>query len=199
MSVTLEHVKFDTQLIDNLMIYGKKYQQGALYRQNLWQYLLDRDAHTCQYCNGSSSDNYLTKEHKTPKCQGGSDSPNNLCVACNTCNQDKSGRNQEQYLSALKSKKRPNTLNIERIRHIEKIQASNGKPKKSTRHNAVMNQLRWLLKDLYDQPGIILQLATSAQTALNRKESNLKNIIGLMQRSLVIVASMFKFLILLKC
>lgn len=171
-SVTLEHVKFDTQLIDNPLIYGVEYQQGPLYKQNLWQYLLVRDAHTCQLCQGVSEDKILTMEHNTPRCQGGSYSITNLCVACYSCNQDKAARNLEEYLAALETKKRPGKLHIARIRNIRSLLETKGRSKKSTRQNAIMNQLRWLLKDLYDQPGINLQLTNGAQTALNRKDGS---------------------------
>ena len=38
--VAVEHVKFDTQLMDNPEISGVEYQRGTLYEAELWEYLL---------------------------------------------------------------------------------------------------------------------------------------------------------------
>ena len=51
-SVSLEAVRFDTQLLDDPAIEGKEYQQGTLQGTEIREYLLDRYQHTCQYCGG---------------------------------------------------------------------------------------------------------------------------------------------------
>ncbi|MGR5530858.1 RNA-guided endonuclease IscB [Vibrio alfacsensis] len=167
-SVVLEHVKFDTQLIDNPNIEGKEYQQGPLYQENLWQYLLVRDMHRCRLCLGASGDSFLTKEHNVPVKQGGSNSVTNLCVACSSCNQHKGNRTLEQYLDFLQSGQK-NKLNKARIVAVSKL-IDTKVLKASSRHNAVMNQLRWKLLAIYKEDGMPVSCSTGAQTALNRKK-----------------------------
>lgn len=170
-TVVLEHVKFDTQLIDNPDIKGVDYQRGLLYKENLWQYLLNRDMHRCRLCLGASGDNFLTKDHNIPSCLGGSNSINNLCVACKSCNQDKGGLTLEGYLEKLLNEPR-NSLNKARIAATKKLIDAKVL-KSSNRHNAVMNQLRWKLLELYKESGLEVSCTTGAQTALNRKACNL--------------------------
>lgn len=54
--------------------------------------VLERDDHTCQYCNKRAN----TVDHVVPKSQGGSSSPTNLVAACLVCNQRKANRTPEQ-------------------------------------------------------------------------------------------------------
>jgi 5-methylcytosine-specific restriction endonuclease McrA len=87
-SASTEHVKFDTQLLQNADIQGVEYQQGTLLGYEVKEYLLERDKRTCCYCGGLSLDPVLEIEHKIPKSQGGSNSIKNLLMACRTCNND---------------------------------------------------------------------------------------------------------------
>ena len=52
-----------------------------------------RDDGACRYC-GARGDS--TFDHVIPRCQGGSDEPENLVVACRGCNSRKGGRTPEQ-------------------------------------------------------------------------------------------------------
>lgn len=54
--------------------------------------VLERDEHTCQYCNKRAT----TVDHVVPKSQGGGSSPTNLVAACLECNQKKANRTPEQ-------------------------------------------------------------------------------------------------------
>lgn len=61
-----------------------------------WQELrldiLDRDNYICQYCCAMASH----VDHIIPRCQGGTNDPNNLVAACAHCNMSKGGRTPEQ-------------------------------------------------------------------------------------------------------
>ena len=54
--------------------------------------ILERDEHTCQYCNKRGN----TVDHVVPRAQGGTSSPTNLVAACLACNQKKGNRTPEQ-------------------------------------------------------------------------------------------------------
>lgn len=53
--------------------------------------ILARDNYTCQYCGQYNNrlDNKLEIEHKIPLCRGGTNDIDNLCVACEDCNDKK--------------------------------------------------------------------------------------------------------------
>ena len=56
------------------------YKEIPLTRRNL----LERDRHTCQYCNYKGEE--LTLDHVLPRSRGGDDSWENLVTACVRCN-----------------------------------------------------------------------------------------------------------------
>ncbi|KAF0247515.1 MAG: hypothetical protein FD167_3086, partial [bacterium] len=85
--ISLELVKFDTQLMQNAEINGVLYQQGTLAGYELKQYLLEKFQRKCVYC--SKKDIALQIEHIVPKSRGGTNSVTNLTLACEKCNQKK--------------------------------------------------------------------------------------------------------------
>ena len=68
----------------------------------------------CVYCN---CDNplALTKDHITPKSQGGSDDPKNIQTLCWVCNQIKGSLTHEQFMEYMKALKILKTLTKIRI------------------------------------------------------------------------------------
>lgn len=120
-SVSLEAVRFDTQLLDDPNIEGKEYQQGTLQGTEIREYLLDRYQHTCQYCGGVSGDPVLEWEHIRPRSRGGSDSIKNATLACHRCNQDKGSMTPEEWAGQLKTQK--TKLSRARLQGIEKVLA----------------------------------------------------------------------------
>lgn len=71
----------------------EKPTKAAIYR---------RDGHTCQYCGSTRN---LTIDHLVPRCRGGEDSWQNLCLACSACNSLKGHKSLEQ--SGLRLARRP--------------------------------------------------------------------------------------------
>jgi len=65
-------------------------------RQSLWlklrKRILRRDEYLCQYCGAPAQH----VDHVIPRCQDGTDDPDNLVAACIFCNLTKSGRTPEQ-------------------------------------------------------------------------------------------------------
>lgn len=61
------------------------------------QEIYERDNWTCRYCGRSGADNFedwnsawFAIDHVKPRKHGGTDTPDNLVVACHTCNSVKS-------------------------------------------------------------------------------------------------------------
>jgi len=99
---TIEVAQFDLQKIRNPQIEGKQYQQGPQVGfWNVREYVLARDRHTCQWCQGKSKDPILQVHHVESRKTGG-DSPDNLIVLCETCH-DLIHRRQQEHLITRRS------------------------------------------------------------------------------------------------
>src|SRR2546428_4080199 len=69
---TLEVAQFDIQKIRNPEIEGKDYQRGPQHGfWNVREYVLARDRHVCQWCQGKSKDPMLTVHHIESRETGG--------------------------------------------------------------------------------------------------------------------------------
>ena len=83
--IVVELAAFDTQKMENPDINGVEYQHG---RQEAWwnvrEYILYRDGHKCQLCNGKTKDQVLQVHHIVSRRTGGN-SPDNLICLCKTC------------------------------------------------------------------------------------------------------------------
>lgn len=85
--IVVETASFDIQKIKNPEIEGAAYQQGEQFGfENVREYVLFRDEHTCQHCKGRSKDPVLNVHHIESRKTGG-DAPNNLITLCKTCHQ----------------------------------------------------------------------------------------------------------------
>lgn len=83
--IIVETASFDIQKIQNPDISGVGYQQGdQLGFENVREYVLWRDGHTCQCCKGKSKNNILEVHHIESRKIGGNSS-NNLVTLCQTC------------------------------------------------------------------------------------------------------------------
>ena len=83
--IIVEVAQFDIQKIKNPAISGVEYQQGEqLDFFNVREYVLYRDDHKCQLCNGKSKDKILNVHHIESRKTGGN-APNNLVTLCETC------------------------------------------------------------------------------------------------------------------
>lgn len=68
-------------------------QQKKKVRLNLYT----RQGGRCHYCNKSINFANMTIDHRTPKSKGGTDDPDNLCLACLSCNELKSSQNHYEF------------------------------------------------------------------------------------------------------
>jgi len=100
---TIEVAQFDIQKIRNPEIEGKEYQHGSqLGFWNVREYVLARDRHVCQWCQGKSKDSILTVHHIESRKTGG-DSPDNLVTLCERCH-DLIHRTHQEHTIERKSR-----------------------------------------------------------------------------------------------
>lgn len=86
--INLEVAAFDIQKIKDPDIYGEGYQNGV--KKNFYntrEYVLYRDNHTCQCCNGRSKDPVLELHHLESRQTGGG-RPDNLITLCISCHKN---------------------------------------------------------------------------------------------------------------
>lgn len=89
--LVLECGQFDTRLMEDPTIRNENkihwaYQKGPNYGfANTKEMVLNRDKHTCQYCNGKHKDSRLEVHHIQFRSDGGSDDSKNLITLCGTC------------------------------------------------------------------------------------------------------------------
>jgi RRXRR protein/HNH endonuclease len=95
---TIEVAQFDLQKIKHPGIEGKEYQQGPqLGFWNVREYVLFRDGHQCQWCQGKSKDAILNVHHIESRKTGGN-RPDNLITLCETCHARIHRTHQEQKI-----------------------------------------------------------------------------------------------------
>src|SRR6266487_4454224 len=100
---TVEVAQFDIQKICHPEIEGKAYQQGPqLGFWNVREYVLFRENHCCQWCQGKSKDPILNVHHIESRKTGG-DSPDNLITLCETCH-DHIHRTHQEHKIKRKSR-----------------------------------------------------------------------------------------------
>lgn len=91
------------------------YKEIPLTRRNL----LERDRHTCLYCNYKGEQ--LTLDHVIPRSRGGGDTWENLVTACVRCNVKKGNRTPKEANMLLRTQPRKpySSLHFEIIKHTK--------------------------------------------------------------------------------
>jgi hypothetical protein len=85
-SIVIEEAAFDTQKLQNPNIEGTEYQHGNQYgSENVKAYVRARDNYTCQHCGKSGIGIMLQVHHIIFKCNGGTDTPDNMVTLCDEC------------------------------------------------------------------------------------------------------------------
>jgi len=148
-AISTEHVKFDTQLMQNPNISGVEYQQGELLGYEVREYLLEKWGRKCAYCGQNNLP--LEIEHIMPKSRGGSNRISNLTLACHDCNQAKGNKTAEEFGYA-------------------EVQ---GKAKKPLKDAAMINATRWRLFNQLKETSLPVECGTGARTKKQRIEHGL--------------------------
>lgn len=148
-TISTEHVKFDTQLMQNPEIRGIEYQQGELLGYEVKEYLLEKWGRKCAYCGRENVP--LEVEHIIPKSRGGTNRVSNLTLACHECNQQKGNMTAEEF-------------------GYQEVQRQAKKPLGDA---AMMNATRWKLYNRLKETGLPVECGTGARTKKQRLEHDL--------------------------
>ena len=138
-AISTEHVKFDTQLMQNPDMSGIEYQQGELMGYEVREYLLEKWKRKCAYCGKENVP--LEVEHIIPRARGGSDRISNLAIACTKCNQKKGTKTAEEF-------------------GYPEVQKQAKKP---LRDAAMMNATRWKLFERLKETGLPVECGTGPE------------------------------------
>jgi len=94
-AVSMELVRFDTQLMQDAEVAGVAYQQGEVAGYEVREYLLEKWGRKCAYCGATNIP--LQVEHLVPKIRGGSNRVSNLTLACEPCNLRKGNQTAAEF------------------------------------------------------------------------------------------------------
>lgn len=147
-ALSMELVKFDTQLLENPNIAGVEYQRGTLWECEVREMLLEKYNRTCVYCGRQHVP--LQVEHLVPRSRGGTNRVSNLAISCVDCNQDKDSKTAEEY-------------------GFPDVQAQARKPLKDA---AAVNSTRWALWRRLKDAGLELETGTGGRTKWNRRNQS---------------------------
>ena len=120
-NINIESAAFDIQKINNPDISGVDYQNGM--QKDFWnirEYVLYRDGHTCQSCNGKSKDKILNVHHIASR-QTGGDRPDNLLTLCETCHKAYHAGKIKLEIKKHKSFKAETIMSILRWKIVNKL------------------------------------------------------------------------------
>ena len=148
--ISMELVKFDTQLMDHPEIAGIEYQQGELAGYEVREYLLEKWGRRCAYCD--AKDVPLQIEHLVCRARGGTDRVSNVCLACEPCNRKKGTQDISAFL-----KRDP--VRLARIL---------AQAKAPLRDAAAVNTTRWVLYDRLKTFGLPIECGSGGLTKYNR-------------------------------
>ncbi len=149
-AISMELVRFDTQLMQNPEISGIQYQQGTLAGYEVREYVLEKWGRCCAYCD--ARDVPLEIEHIVPKSKGGSDRVSNLTLACRPCNQRKGSQSIEDFLAQDQER-------------LKRILAQDRAPLKDA---AAVNATRWSLLEALKATGLPVETGSGGRTKWNR-------------------------------
>jgi 5-methylcytosine-specific restriction endonuclease McrA len=169
-AISTEHIKFDTQLMQNPEISGIEYQQGELFGYEVKEYLLEKWGRKCAYCGIVNSE--LQVEHVVPKKPKhgpkGTDRISNLTIACELCNGDKDNLQPHEWFEMLKHSSKK--LDQTRAVNLQKVLENLEKPLKDA---AMMNATRWKLFNELKKTNLPVECGTGARTKKQRIEHSL--------------------------
>ena len=153
--LAVEHVKFDTQLMQNPEVSGVEYQEGTLFETEVWEYLLEKFGRKCFYCG--IKDIPLEKEHILPKAKGGTNRVSNLTVSCRECNIEKGNRHPDEIEGDFG----------------KRVQSALRAAKKPLKDAQAVNTIRWKIVETLKATGLPIVYGTGGKTKWHRKQAGL--------------------------
>ncbi len=148
-ALSLELVRFDTQLLQDAALSGVEYQQGTLAGYELREYVLEKWGRKCAYCGVEGVP--LQIEHLIPTSRGGSSRVSNLTLACDDCNKKKGNRTAAEFGY-------PQLMD---------------KAKAPLKDAAAINTTRWALWRSLGALSLPLEIGTGGRTKYNRSRLGL--------------------------
>lgn len=183
-ALSIEHVKFDTQKMQNAEITGVQYQQGTLLGYEVRQYLLEKWGRQCVYCD--ATDVELQVEHVHPKQRGGSDRVSNLALACPACNATKNAQTLEDFLTQDLGRRQrtkqnahtyaqhdPQKLKERKKWDAHRLTRIEAQRKTPLRDAAFMNAVRWRLYAVLKATGLPVEGGSGGRTQRQRLDRQL--------------------------
>ena len=156
--ISMELVRFDTQLMQNPEIEGVEYQQGELQGYETREYVLIKFGHRCAYAGEDSPcDQVLNLDHIVARARGGSNRVSNLTLSCRKHNEEKGNLSLEEY-GRLRGKD---------FTHV-KAQA-----KAPLKDAAAVNATRWALHDRLKSFNLPVETGSGGLTKFNRTQRGL--------------------------
>ncbi|MGW5877061.1 RNA-guided endonuclease IscB [Nocardiopsis terrae] len=153
-AVHVERIAFDTHALSaGKPLEGAEYQQGTLAGFEVREYLLAKFDRTCVYCGAVNVP--LNIDHVYPRSLGGSDRVSNLVLACVPCNQTKTNRPVEAFVT--------NKHTLARVLTQAKA---------PLRDAAAAQSTRWALWQALDQR-LPTQVGSGGRTKFNRTRNHL--------------------------
>jgi len=168
--LSMELVRFDTQLMQSPEISGIEYQQGELQGYEVREYLLEKFARKCVYCG--EKDVPLQIEHVVPRHPAhgpmGTNRVSNLALACDVCNKAKGNRQPDEWLAKLQK----STVEKDKLRagNLPKVLKKLKQPLKDA---AAVNSTRWALFRALERIGLPMEVGSGGLTKFNRTRRNL--------------------------
>ena len=153
--LAVEHVKFDTQLMENPEISSVEYQRGTLFEAEVWEYLLEKFGRKCFYCGAKNVP--LEKEHILPKAKGGTNRVTNLTVSCRECNIEKGNRHPDEIDGDFG----------------KRVQSALRAAKKPLKDAQAVNTIRWKIVETLKATGLPIIYGTGGKTKWHRKQAGL--------------------------
>ena len=153
--ISLELVKFDTQVLENPELAGVEYQQGTLAGYEVRAYLLEKWGRACSYCGKQNVP--LQVEHIQPRAKQGSQRLSNLCLACEKCNRAKGTRDIKDFLA----------------HNPDLLQSILAQAKAPLKDAAAVNTTRWHLFSRLHALGLPLECGSGGRTKYNRSTRGL--------------------------
>lgn len=164
-AISTEHVKFDTQKLQNPEISGIEYQHGELFGYEVKEYLLEKWGRKCAYCGIEGVP--LEVEHIVPRNPKrgpkGTNRVSNLTLSCKQCNDDKDNKQPEEWLEELQRSGR--SKDQLRAKNLQEVMEKRKRPLVAA---ALMNATRWRLYEKLRETGLPVECGTGARTKYNR-------------------------------
>lgn len=178
-AISVEHVRFDTQKMQDPEITGVEYQQGTLLGYEVREYLLDKWGRACAYCDAVNVQ--FQVDHVHPQGRGGSDRVSNLALACPDCNTSKDNQRIEEFLAHDPGRRQraaahakayagsdPHKQKARAVWEATRLDRIQRQLKTPLKDAAMLNATRWRLYQALQATGLPVEGGSGGRTKMQR-------------------------------